>query len=42
MSKERPSLLENPFVRGGIVFVGVLIIAGVSIGLINEVLALGN
>jgi hypothetical protein len=42
MSKERQLYFqENPLVKGGLYFVGALVIAGVSISLINKVLAMG-
>ncbi len=40
MSTERLSLKENPLVKGGLIFVGVLVAAGISIAIVNEALAL--
>jgi hypothetical protein len=42
MSAESQSFIENPFVKGGLSFFGVLIAAGISIGFIKEVLALAK
>ena len=40
MAAERQSLIENPFVKGAVVFVGALIVFGLSLGFIRKLLAL--
>lgn len=43
MSAERPnSLTESKFVRGALVFVGVMVAAGIAIGFVNESIALAS
>jgi hypothetical protein len=43
MSAERPnSVTESKFVRGALIFVGVMVVAGISIGFINESIALAS
>lgn len=42
MTAERKSITENPLVKGGLYFVGALVIVGVSINVINNALALAK
>lgn len=43
MSAERPnSLTESKFVRGALVFVGVMVAVGIAIGFVNESIALAS
>jgi hypothetical protein len=39
MAAERPKLIERPFIKGGLIFVGALVVVGVSIQTINYALA---
>jgi len=42
MPAERKSFIENPFVKGELVFIGVLVAAGISIAVINQAFAMAR